>query len=302
MPANHTSPTFDLRRFRRRVATHVGGFAAALLLSLTVPVPLAPSAGAVQDGRYLEGGNLVVNYTCEGNDAQTDIILGGIGLATFPQQATILSPAVEPSPSPGEEFEMSFTWQWLVDQSLVQTAIAAGTPTLNIASGNPNIGATTGATGSDVIGNPSATLLVLGDGTQAVGYTHGPFTGTFTRTAEVDSPIEFSPGPVASQVVTEGGIALNILCTPQDGDVMTLNDQTGIAPSTTTTTLPEVTTTEATTTTTVDGAVQGGSELPRTGTSSTLVLIVLALGLVDLGFLALSATKPGRAGRPSSAL
>ena len=277
-------------------------FAVAGVLAVTVHTPLSSAAPNVQDGRFLQGGNLVVDYTCSGADAQTQTVLAGIGLATFPQQVTILSPAVEPSPSPGEDFQMTFNWSFLLSQSLVQTAVDLGQASLNISAATLPMSATTGATGSDVVGHPPATELVLGDGTQAVGYSTGPFTGTFTRTADVDNPIEFTPGTVLNTVVTSSGITLQITCAPEAGAVMTLNDETGVAPSTTTTTLPEVTTTEATPTT--DSGVQGETaepaELPRTG-SSSLLLVVIALGLIDLGYLALTSSQPSRRRRPSTA-
>jgi hypothetical protein len=198
---------------------------------------------------------------------------------------------------------MAFNWSFLLSQGLVQGAIAVGATDLEITSATLPMSATTGATGADVVGDPPATNLALGDGSQAVGYSVGPFTGTFSRTAAVDSPIEFTPGTVLNTVVVQPlGVSLNITCAPAQGAVMTLNDQTGVPPSTTTTTLPEVTTTEGTTATTAPGGGVGGAgeELPRTG-SSTLVLVVIALGLIDLGYLALTAAQPPRRRRVSSA-
>ena len=46
-------------------------------------------------------------------------------------------------------------------------------------------------------------------------------------------------------------------------------------------------------------AVAAG-ELPRTGTSSTLYLVLLGLGLIDVGYLALTAGQPSKR-RASSA-
>jgi hypothetical protein len=102
----------------------------------------------------------------------------------------------------------------------------------------------------------------------------------------------------------ELNVTLNITCTPEEGAVMSLNDQTGVAPSTTTTTLPPVTTTEGepTTTTTQSVAGAGVDQLPRTGAGSTLMLVVLAIGLIDLGYLSLRYTKSVRGRGPSSAL
>jgi hypothetical protein len=276
-------------------------FAIAGVLAANIHTPFS---SAEQPGRFLEGGNLEVTYTCDAADPATETLLDLVGLENFPQQVTILTPAVEPAPSPGDDFEMAFNWSFLLDQTIVAGAVSAGATDLQISSATLPMSATTGATGADVVGHPPSTNLVLGDGTQAVGYTVGPFTGTFNRTAAVDSPIEFTPGTVLNSVVVVPlGVTLNITCAPQQGAVMTLNDQTGVPPSTTTTTLPEVTTTEGTTATTAPGGGSGGvggEELPRTG-SSTLVLVVIALGLIDLGYLALTAAQPPRRRRVSSA-
>ena len=289
-----TSPTISPRRNLRRLAVHMTVFAIAGVLAATIHTPIST---AEQPGRFLEGGNLELVYTCDAADAQTESLLDVAGVETFPQQVTILTPAVEPAPSPGDDFEMEFNWSFLLAQNIVQGAIDVGATDLQISSATLPMSATTGATGGPVVGDPAATTLPLGDGSQAVGYSVGPFTGTFNRTAAVDSPIEFTPGTILNTVVVVPlGVSLNITCAPEAGAVMTLNDQTGVPPSTTTTTLPEVTTTEGTTATTAPGGggVGGaGEELPRTG-SSTLVLVVVALALIDLGYLALTAAQPRR--------
>lgn len=207
---------------------------------------------------------------------------------------------VEPSPSPGEAFDTAFTWDFALDQGVVAFAVGLGVTSFTITKGVNPISATSGATG-DSVGNGGETTVALGDETVPVGFTDGPFTGTFTRTAAVDEPIVFTPGTITSNVTSSSGTVLSITCAPGAG-ALTVTDQDGVAPSTTTTTRPPVvtTTTQAATTTTdtVAGTTQG-NQLPRTGSSSNLILVVLALGLIDIGYLALSAGQPPRRRRTS---
>ena len=294
MPANATSTS--VRHRRRRLLVHAAIFATAGVACLVIGPSTTSAAPTVQDGRYLEGGNLDVVFTCVGADPGSQGILDSIQLSSFPLAATIRTAAVEPSPSPGEDFDMEFTWDFSLPQDLVATAVDLGTSALQVSSDNP-IGVVAGATGADTVGSGAA-QVELGDGTVPVGYTNGPFTGTYNRTALADEPIVFAPGVVDSVTVTvPGGIGIGITCSPPDGTEMVLNDQDGVAPTTTTTTRPAVVTTAAPPTT---AAVAATDQLPRTGSSSNLFLVLLALGLIDVGYLALTASRSPRHGRASS--
>ncbi len=273
---------------------HAAVFAIAGVVCATVLPSTSGAAPTVQDGRYLEGTSVTIDYTCGGGDAATTNLLKTFNITSFPMGVTITSGAVEPSPSQGEDFDVPFTWDFALDQGIVQFATGLGVVSFTITNGSDPISATAGATGS-VTGHGGSSLLPLGDGSIPVGYTEGPFTGTFNRTAAPDEPITFTPGAVTSNVTTDAGTQLTIACTPGAG-ALTVNDQDGVAPSTTTTTRPVITTVAPTTTVQV-----GGEALPRTGSSgSTMVMVFVALGLIDLGYLALTAGQPPRRRRASA--
>lgn len=296
MSANEMS-TPTARHRRRRLLAHAGVFSAAGILCLAVSSPTSSAAPTVQEGRFLAADTVDVVYTCAGTDAATITLLSGLGLASFPLMASITSAAVEPSPSPGEEFEMSFNWSFTLDDALVAKAVLAGggSSVLEITGVN-TMGVVSGATGADVAGNGGPTTVDLGNGTVLpVGYDEGPFTGTFTRTAEVDVPITFVPKTITASVVPGTiPLVLQISCTTGSESVLSVLDQTGVPPTTTTSTRPAV----VAPTTTV--AVAPLAELPRTGSSSNLFMVLLALGLIDVGYLAWSAGRPSRSGRVSS--
>jgi len=283
-------------RGRRRLALHAVGLATLGVACLSLGATTTSAAPTVQEGRYLEGGDIDVAYTCLGADEATISLMNLLQIPSIPLDVGVRSAAVEPSPSQGEDFDMEFTWDFTLGADLVFTAVDNGAASFSI-SGTESIGAQSGATGPDTTGTTPAADYALGDGTVPVGYSHGPYTGTYNRTAAVDTPIVFKPGNITSTVVVNPlGVTLNLACTP-DATVMTLNDQDGVAPSTTTTTSPEVVPTTAGATPTTAAVAGTETELPRTGTSSTLFLAFLGVALVDIGYLALSS---GRRGRVSS--
>lgn len=292
-----------VRHRRRRLLTHGIVFAGAAALVTAIASPTTSAAPTVQEGRFLQGGTVTVGYGCTGNDDATIGLFDAFaqqGAITipFPMPVTITSGAVTPAPSPGEDFTVDFTWDFVLDSEIVDLARGLGVTTFNITNGVNPISATTGATGTAPGTGGGEHLVDLTD-TVFDGYTDGPLTGTFNRTAEIDSPIVFTPGTITSNVTTSSGIVLAIICQPGAGAITVL-DETGVAPITTTTTRPAIsvpTTTAAVTATTV--AVAAG-ELPRTGTSSTLYLVLLGLGLIDVGYLALTAGQPSKR-RASSA-
>jgi hypothetical protein len=286
-------PSTRLRPMRRRLLVHAAVFAAAGIACVALSSSATSAAPTVQDGRYLEGGTLDLTYSCTGGDAGTTGLLTAYGINPFPMPVSITSAAVEPAPSPGEDFTTEFTWNFLLDPSIVNVAVGLTVTDFTISNGVNPMTATTGATGTAPgTGSPEVTINLLD--TVADGFTAGPYSGTFNRTAPVDSPIEFTPQAITSTVTTNAGTQLTIACTPPAG-VISVVDQTGTAPTTTTTTLGTI---DPPTTTTVPagggggggGGVAGG-ELPRTGSSSNLFLVLLALGLIDIGYLAISASR-----------
>lgn len=283
-------PFTAARPQRRRLLTHAAVFAVAGVACLALSSPSASSAPVVQDGRFLQGDVVTVDYSCDGADQPTQALLGQFGLSPFSLPVTVSSGAVEPSPSPGEEFDVDFTFDYALPDNLVFAVVGLVTHFIISDSAVP-VDAVTGATGG-VVGHGATQQVDIGDGSVPVGYTEGPFTGTFTRTAAVDELIEFKPGTITNLTTSNNNVAIPLVCTPGAG-VLSVTDETGTAPSTTTTTRPPVvqpTTTVAPATT----AAVGGNELPRTGTSSNLFLVLLALALIDIGYLALSASRDRR--------
>lgn len=276
---------------RRRLLTHAAVFAVAGVASLALSSPSASSAPTVQDGRYLDGDVVTVEYSCDGADDATKALLGQFSLSPFSLPVTISSGAVEPSPSPGEEFDVAFTYDYTLPENLV-FAVLGLVEYFVISDSDLPVDATAGATGS-VVGHGPTQDVYLGDGSVPVGYTEGPFTGTFTRTAEVDGIIEFTPGTITNTTTSSNGIPIPLVCTPGAG-VLSVTDQTGTAPSTTTTTRPAIVTTTTAAAPATTASTQGTTELPRTGTSSNLLLVLLALALIDIGYLALSASRDRR--------
>jgi hypothetical protein len=268
-------------------------FAVAGLVCTAIGSPAARAVPNVQPGRFLPAGTATATYTCMGADADTQALLDAVGLSTFSVPASITSAAVDPSPSPGEDFQMAFTWTFTLPANLAGIAVSLGVSQLNITNSVDPMNAVSGVTG-DVVGHGSPVSVLLGDGTHDVSYSEGPFTGTVHRTAAVDEPIVFAPGNVTNtSTPAELGLPLNIACTP--GSVVNLSvvDQDGVAPSTTST---STTTTLRTTTTTGIGAtttVATGGELAVTG-GIDLRLVVLALALIDIGYLTWSAGQPRR--------
>lgn len=298
MPA--IDPSSPVRTRRRRLLVHGAVFAVAGLACVTLSPTASTAAPTVQDGRFLQGGSVSMTYSCTGGDQLTNDLLTSFGLNPFSMPITVRSAAVEPAPSPGEDFTTEFSWDFLLDPGVVSFAVGLGVTSFTISNGVNPVTATTGATGTAAGTGASSAVVDLTDAV-ADGYTAGPYSGTFNRTAAVDSPITFTPQAISSTVTTNSGTALQIACTP-DAGVITVLDETGVAPSTTTTTLgtvdpPTTPTTAATATTTGVGA---GGELPRTGSSSNLLLVLLALGLIDVGYLALTASRKPRHGQASS--
>lgn len=301
MPVNEPpSDLADVEKgsLRRRLLVHAAGFAVVAGVTLGVGLPASTASPTVQENRYLSIGTVDVTYSCVGADEATEGILSAFGLSPFPMPVKITSAAVDPAPSPGEDFEMEFGWDFTIDPGVEAFSVGLGVVSLTLSSGVTNMSAVSGATGS-LQGNGQSHTVLLGDGSVPIGYSDS-FTGTFNRTAAVDEPIVFAPGVVTSAVVTNSGTALAISCSPGAGS-LTVTDQDGVAPSTTTTTRQAVvtTTTAAPTTTATVAGVQV-RQLPRTG-NENLVLVVVALGLIDIGYLALSASQPARRRRATSA-
>ena len=110
---------------------------------------------------------------------------------------------------------MTFHWAFTLPQDLANTAVGLGTTDLSQSDGVLPMHVDSGATGADVVGNPPPQNINLGDGSVAVSYNEGPFSGDFTRTGAIGDPIQFSPGTVTvTSTTVPGGIVLQLLCSP----------------------------------------------------------------------------------------
>jgi hypothetical protein len=244
------------------------------------------NASAVNN-EFLPAGTATTTLSCGGNDAVdggvTTAILQGIGLDPVGLPATITSDPVD-SPNTGDSFTMTFHWAFTLPQSLASTAVGLGTTDLSQSNGVLPMHVDSGATGADVVGNPPPQDIPLGDGSVAVNYNEGPFTGDFTRTNAIGDPIQFSPGTVTvTSTTVPGGIALQLLCTPTGTSPMVLTDQQGATPPPSSTTAPKPPPTAAPTTAattpatggTAGTGVEATTALARTGFHPELLYIGL---------------------------
>ena len=150
MPANERSLDDQLvptaRHRRRRLLTHGIVFAGAGLLATTLASSATSAAPTVQDGRFLQGGTVNVTYACTGADqASLDVLgaLAGLGLTLpFSQALTITSSSVTPAPSPGEDFDVDFTWDATLNQTIVDVALLTGGTSLQLSNAVNAISAT----------------------------------------------------------------------------------------------------------------------------------------------------------------
>ena len=134
---------------------------------------------------------------------------------------------------------MTFHWAFTLPQGPA-TAVGLGTTDLSQSNGVLPMHVDSGASGSDVVGNPPAQDIALGNGSVAVNYNEGPFLGDFPRTGAIGDPIQFWPGTVTvTSTTVPGGIALQLLCTPTGTAPMVLTDQQGPTPPPSSTTAPE---------------------------------------------------------------
>lgn len=302
MPVNEPSYDHADRRgsLRRRLLVHAAGLTVVCGVTLGFGLPTSTATPTVQEGRSLVGATASIVYSCTGATPGDNGVLDNLvplGLTNpLSMAVTLTSASVKPSPSPGEAFDVPFTWDLTLDPNIVNVLVGVlGITDLTVSGGSLAVAPTSGATGA-LVATSASHPLALGDGTVPVGFSES-HTGTFTRTAAVDEPIVFSPGVITTTVVAAATV--NLICTPGAG-VLTLTDKDGDAPATTTTARAAVITTTSTTAAAVVKGVTTARQLPRTG-SENLVLVVIAIVLIDLGYVALSASQPARRRRATSA-
>ena len=254
------------------------------------------SSSSSSELSHLPQGVQSFTMTCEGADDATKALLSNplVGIPTFPITAEITNLPVEPAPKNGEQFQMSFIWKFTQSADLVSTAAGLGVTDFNLTNSVDTMNAVSGATGSSV-GTVDSQDVSLGDGTQPVSYLQPPtgsFPGTFTRTNDEGQPITFAPGDITVTVTPNPlTTALNLVCHPPDGVVLSLTDVAGAAPPPVVPVTPPTATgtnPAAATTTPAGPTVEATSTLARTG-GFHAELLYIGIAMLAFGY-ALSLT------------
>jgi alpha-tubulin suppressor-like RCC1 family protein len=165
-------------------------------------------------------------YSCTGADVDTHDLLTALGFGPLQMATTVTNTSADPGPLPGDEFTIDFQWHITLSPGLVSTFVALGVDAAEMFDGVYPLAAATGASGPDVVGHGAHTALPLGDGTQAVSYIEGPFTGTFIRTAQLGEAITFTPGTMTTSLLAgSSGVVLKLICEP--GPVVSVSTTPG---------------------------------------------------------------------------
>jgi hypothetical protein len=233
---------------------------------------------------FIPEGHAHVTFTCEGADAATKALLANplVNLSTFPITADITSFPFT-SPNNGAPFTTQFAWTFTQSADLVGISVGLGVTDFTLSNGVDTMSATSGATGSSV-GHPPTQNVSLGDGTAAVSYNQGPFSGNFTRTGAIGTPIVFAPTDITVTVTPNPLTSnLNLICHP-DSTKITLTDQAGSTPPPPSITEPPTVppATGAPATTAAGPTVEATSTLARTGFHAEL--LYLGIAMLGLGY------------------
>ena len=98
MPANERShddhPGKTVRQRRRRLLTHAVAFAGVGLLASALAPTTTGAAPRPQEGRFLQGGSVNIDYSCTGADVATNDLLTSFQLNPFPMAVTIRLPSI----------------------------------------------------------------------------------------------------------------------------------------------------------------------------------------------------------------
>jgi hypothetical protein len=180
--------------------------------------------GAAGDWQ-LAAAEVAPTYTCAGADPSSSSLLQVFGAdVTF--NPSLALDAVQPAPAEGEAFEVSFTGALELAGDLVDGVIAVGITSATVNEMMVTIAGLEGVEGEPVVGNPPPTEFELVAG-EPVALTVGPYTGTFTRTSAVGSPVSFAPGALdltLSATFNGAAVDLALTCEPEAGATLTTTD------------------------------------------------------------------------------
>jgi hypothetical protein len=270
---------------------------------------IVPTHASAQATNFiLPSGTGSTTAICTGADADSNTLLDAFGFNNLPVDIVFTSDAVD-SVDQGGEQPMTFHFATTLSQTLVSGSVALNVTSLHFDNSTGSVDASQGATGN--VSGTSSVDVPLGDGSTAVTFTTGPFSGTVTRTGAIGDPISFVPGATTASITPfAGDMALlpqpiNVICTPGENTVpLTVVDEEGTtttteSTSTTSTTTRQTTTTTGgnTTATTVAPVPASTTELARTG-GFHMELFLVGLGLLGAGAIMSGAGQ--RASRAST--
>jgi len=280
-----------------------------LALGITVAAfAIVPSHASAQATNFiLPAGTGSATSICTGADADTNTLLDAFGFNNLPVDQVITSDAVD-SVDQGGDQPFSFHFATTLSQTLVAGSVALNVTSLQFDNATGSMTATAGATG-DVAGT-SSVGVPLGDGSAAVTYNTGPFTGTVNRTGAIGDPITFVPGVSTASITPFSGDMpllpqpLNVICTPGDIVPLTVVDVEGTTTTTESTASTSTTRPPANTTTTVGGNTTASTVAPVPQSTSALARtggFHMELFLVGLGLLGAGAIMSGAGQRAARA-
>lgn len=243
--------------------------------------------------RTLPAGRADMTYTCRGADTTTQDLLDGLGLSASPpvQPPNRLDLSVAlandsiPSPAKGAAFQLPLRWTVALPDDLVTAAVRLRITSANISGTTLVAGVTAGASGADSTFRPPDRVLTLAT---SAGFTVGPTLASWTRTGEVGEAIVVQAKQLLVTATINLGnppMVLKLVCDPPAASSIRLVD--GVGTTTPTTAAAQVLAASTTRST------AASPSLARTGVSH-LPQLALVVILLDLGYLALSASRGSR--------
>jgi hypothetical protein len=234
-----------------------------------------------------------MTYDCRGADEASQAILDGLGASSTPPVPppnhldidVVLTNDAVPSPAQGASFVLPMRWTVALPASVTGPASRLGIKTIDVSNIELVSGVTSGATGADITGQPSNLTVDLG---VTAGFNAGPFNGTFTRSGAIGTPIVVAAKAIELTATVNLGnpLVIALICDPPAASTYSLVDATGTAPPPTT---PSSVLAAGAPAPVPAGASATAVPLATTG-GSMWVQLAVAVALLDLGYLAVSAT------------
>jgi hypothetical protein len=236
---------------------------------------------------HLPGGRVQMVYDCRGADAASQGVLDTLGSLSNPpapppnhlQLGVALSTDPITSPAQGASFQLPVRWAVSLPDAVVKAATALKITSVPVSGVSLSAGPVSGATGPDLTFRPPDQTVNLATNP---GFSAGPALGTFTRTGKVGDAVVLAAKEVRLTARVNLGaspLVISLLCDPPATRTLSVVDSAGSAPL-------------ATPTASVLGASvtrPASTSLARTG-APIWAYLALAVVLIDLGYLSVSAT------------